>query len=139
MPSIEQLNPRSQIREWGIETFIVECPAYLGKLLHMKPGTKGGLQFHVEKDEAFYLLSGEALVRTDDGDGLRTIRLEQGQGFRIPPGAIHQVEAVTDCILIEWSTPHYDDRVHVESRYGLPEAGGLPTTHVVTSTVHFIR
>ena len=132
MPSIEQLNPRSQFREWGVETFIVESPAYLGKLLHMKPGTKGGLQYHVEKDEAFYLLSGEAIVRTNidvnGHDTLLEIRMVQGQGFRIPPGAIHQVEAVTDCILIEWSTPVYDDRVHVESRYGLPEAGGLPTT-----------
>ena len=94
----------------------------------MKAGTKGGLQFHREKDEAFYLFGGEAIVRTDNGNGLEEIRMLSGEGYHIPAGAIHQVEAVTDCLLIEWSTAHYDDRVHVESRYGLAEAGGLPTT-----------
>jgi mannose-6-phosphate isomerase len=128
MPSIEPLRPRTLDREWGREVFVVEAPSYLGKLLHMQAGTKGGLQYHVEKDEAFYLLSGEAIVRTDLDGSLVEIRMDQGSGYRIPPGAIHQVEAVTDCVLIEWSTLHYDDRVHVEARYGLAEAGGLPTT-----------
>jgi mannose-6-phosphate isomerase len=128
MPRVEKLTPRTLDREWGKEQFIVEAPAYLGKLLFMRAGTKGGLQYHVEKDEAFYLLLGRAIVRTDDGNGLVEIPLLSGEGYRIPPGAIHQVEAVTDCTLIEWSTPHYDDRVHVEARYGLEEAGGLPTT-----------
>ncbi len=128
MPSIEKLKPRVSEREWGEEMFIVETPHYLGKFLLMKAGTKGGLQYHVEKDEAFYLLEGTAIVRTDDGLGLVETTMHQCEGFHIPPGAIHQVEAVTNCVLVEWSTRHYDDRVHVEDRYGLPEAGGLPTT-----------
>jgi len=128
MSSIEKLQPVIHPREWGQEIFIVESPKYLGKLLRMKKGTKGGLQLHREKDEAFYLLEGSAVVRTDYGQGLVEIAMHPGEGYRIPPGAIHQVEAVTDCTLIEWSTPHYDDRVHVENRYGLPEAGGLPST-----------
>jgi len=128
MPSIEKLAPKGKLREWGQEIFIVETPHYLGKILIMKAGTKGGLQYHQEKDEAFYLLSGEAIVRTNDGEGLKEILMYPGEGYHIPAGAIHQVEALTNCKLVEWSTAHYDDRVHVESRYGLPEAGGLPTT-----------
>lgn len=128
MVSIERLVPRSLEREWGTERIIVETEKYLGKMLVMKAGSKGGLQYHVDKDEAFYLMGGEAIVRTDEGDGLVSFRIFPDEGFHIPAGAIHQVEAVTDCVLIEWSTPHYDDRVHVEDRYGLQEAGGLPTT-----------
>jgi len=128
MPSLEKLSQRILSRDWGQEVFIVESPNYLGKILHMKKGTKGGLQYHVEKDEAFYLIEGRAIVRTDNGDGLIELTMNPGEGYRVPPGAIHQVEAIQDCTLIEWSTPHYDDRVHVEWRYGLPEAGGLPTT-----------
>jgi hypothetical protein len=41
---------------------------------------------------------------------------------------VHQVEAVTNCIFFEASTPHLDDRVRVEEKYGLPADGGLPTT-----------
>lgn len=128
MSSLEKLTQRILPREWGQEVFIVEAPTYLGKILHMKKGTKGGLQYHVEKDEAFYLVEGLAVVRTDEGNGLIEMTMNPGEGYRVPPGAIHQVEAVEDCTLIEWSTPHYDDRVHVEHRYGLAEAGGLPTT-----------
>jgi mannose-6-phosphate isomerase-like protein (cupin superfamily) len=128
MPTIQRLAPRDLPREWGTERIIAETAHYLGKLLFMHAGMKGGLQFHQDKDESFYLESGHAIVRTDNGDGLVTIDLYAGEGYHIPPGAIHQVEAVTDCVLIEWSTPHYDDRVHVEHRYGLAETGGLPTT-----------
>jgi mannose-6-phosphate isomerase len=128
MPSIEFYKTRSLTREWGTEQFIAETSHYLGKLLIMHAGTKGGLQKHVEKDETFYLLSGKALVRFDAGNGLVTRPMKPGQAYHIPPGAVHQVEAVTECVFIEASTPHYDDRIRCEKDYGLPEDGGLPTT-----------
>lgn len=126
---IEKYAPKVLTRDWGTETFVAETDQYLGKVLRMKAGTKGGLQFHAEKDETFHLLSGQAVVRFDDGDGeLVAVRMWPGESYHIPPGAPHQVEAITDCVFVEASTPHYDDRVRVEGRYGLPEDGGLPTT-----------
>ena len=116
-------------RDWGEEVFIEGNARYLFKRLDMRAGTKGGLQQHVEKDETFYLVSGTALVRSDDGmGGLLETTMHTGQAYHIPPGATHQVEAVTDCVFFEASTPHYNDRVRVEHLYGLPEGGGLPTT-----------
>lgn len=116
-------------RDWGTEVFLVETPHYLFKRLDMNAGTKGGLQYHVEKVESFYLQSGEAIVRSDDGTGqLIEERMYPGQVYHVPAGAPHQVEAVTDCVFFEASTPHYDDRVRVETDYGLPEGTGLPTT-----------
>ena len=134
MTSIESYAPRVLVRDWGEELFIAETPHYLGKLLKMGAGTQGGLQYHVEKDETFYLLSGQALVecetiRNSAGElALTTIPMSTGESYHIPPGAVHRVTAVTDCVFVEASTPHYEDRVHVERLYGLPETGGLPTT-----------
>ena len=126
---IEAYRPHTLIRDWGQEIFVAETPHYLGKILRMKAGTAGGLQYHVEKDETFYLLSGRALVRSDDGTGqLRVTMMLPGESYHIPPGAVHQVEAIDDCVFIEASTAHYDDRVRCEAQYGLPDTGGLPTT-----------
>lgn len=126
---IRQYFPKALERDWGTERFIAETDQYLGKVLSMRAGTKGGLQYHVEKDETFFLFAGEAIVRSDDGTGqLIEERMHPGESYHIPPGAPHQVEAVTDCVFFEASTPHYDDRVRVEHEYGLPEGGGLPTT-----------
>jgi hypothetical protein len=44
---------------------------------------------------------------------------------------VHQAEAMTDCAYYEVSTPHFNDRVHVEHEYGIEEeAGGLPSTEL---------
>jgi len=127
-PTVESYTPQTFPRDWGQEVFIAETPHYLGKILHMHAGTKGGLQYHVDKDETFHLWSGRAWVRTVvDGQIVQTLMMS-GESFHVPPGAIHQVEAITPCTFFETSTPHYNDRVHVEDQFGLPEAGGLPTT-----------
>src|SRR5262245_45768620 len=111
---IERYQPRSLQRDWGEEQFIAETDKYLGKILRMNAGTKGGLQKHVEKDEAFHLVSGRAIVRFDSGNGLVERRMKAGETYHIPPGAVHQVESITDCIFYEVSTPHYDDRIRME-------------------------
>lgn len=130
-PPIEIVQPRDLgPREWGTETLIVETPHYIGKRLDMKAGSAGGLQYHVNKDEAFLLVDGFALVWFDDGNGALTMKhLVVGEMVHVPPGAPHRVMAVTDCVFYEWSTPHFDDRVRVEAEYGEPNTGGLPTTH----------
>lgn len=118
-------------RDWGEEIFFADCPKYLGKILKMKAGTKGGLQYHEHKDETFYVLDGTVLVRSEDEQGnLTEQRVSGGEAiaFHIIPGSVHQVEAVTDATLVEASTAHYDDRVRCEWMFGLPEGGGLPTT-----------
>ena len=51
-----------------------------------------------------------------------------GESYHIQPGAVHQVEAIAECVFFEASTPHHDDRVRVEQQFGLEADGGLPTT-----------
>lgn len=111
-------------KPWGTETLIAKTDTYIGKVLRMKAGHRGGLQFHQLKEETFYLYEGTALVTADDGSGhLITRGMFAGDSYHIPPGAVHQVEAVTDCVLFECSTPHFEDRVNVAAQYGRVDTG----------------
>lgn len=116
-------------RVWGRELLVADGPGYIGKVLEMRAGTAGGCQVHLEKDETSYLLSGSAWLYTDTGDGALTrFLLSPGTSVHIPPGAVHKVEAITDCMFFEASTPHFHDRVRVDARYGLDASVGLPST-----------
>ena len=45
-------------KPWGYELWWADTDAYAGKLLHVEAGHRLSLQFHREKDETSYLLSG---------------------------------------------------------------------------------
>ena len=117
-------------RNWGSETLLVLIPKILSlKILKMKKGSKGGLQYHHKKNECGYVISGKLRVKYDNGKGkLIEKMLKKGDSFHFPPGAIHQEEAITECEIIEASSPHFNDRVRVEKLYGLKEAKGLKST-----------
>lgn len=120
-------------RNWGREILVSHVPGlYTGKVLMMNAGTRGGLQKHQLKNECGYLFSGEMWFDYDAGDGKLTRRkLVPGDSVQIPPGTVHREEAITDCIIFETSTPHFNDRVRMEEQYGekIPE-GGLPSTTI---------
>jgi quercetin dioxygenase-like cupin family protein len=68
-------------------------------------------------------------IRYDLGDGvLRERIVNSGDVVHFPPLLVHQEEAVTDCVIIEASTPHFNDRVRVEEVYGMGRPIGLPST-----------
>jgi len=129
-PSIQLFPPRElHPRTWGREIVIAQTEHYLVKLLLMKAGQAGGLQYHTRKIESFFLQEGQAFVDYDAGDGkLSRLPMSPGMTVHVPAGAPHRVTAITDCTFIEGSTPVFDDRVRVEAEYGEPETGGLPTT-----------
>jgi mannose-6-phosphate isomerase len=131
-PPMEISNPESVgPRDWGSEELLIVSPGkYSLKRLILKAGSKGGLQYHREKDEAGYLVRGELIIRfMDENKRLRERVFYAGDSFRFPAMCIHQEEAITDCEIIEVSTPHFNDRVRVEQLFGLQEEGGLPTTN----------
>ena len=128
-PKIALLTPKDLgHRTWGNEILIAQADAYIGKVLLMKAGKAGNLQYHVEKDETFFLWAGEARVDHDVDGVLVSTEMFEGQAYHIPPGAPHRVTAITDCVFFEVSTPHFDDRVRCEADYGEQESDGLPTT-----------
>ena len=48
-------------------------------------------------------------------------RSSAGDAFRYRPGTVHRVTAIEDTTIVEVSTPHLDDVVRLEDRYGRPE------------------
>ncbi|MFI5233302.1 MAG: D-lyxose/D-mannose family sugar isomerase [Gemmatimonadales bacterium] len=123
---------RTVPKPWGHETIWAANELYVGKVLHIKAGQSLSVQYHNKKDETIHLLSGKMIYRVGNGDGrskmkddgkgaapeLHEVALKAGESFRNEPGMIHQMEAVTDCVLLEASTPHLDDVVRLTDRYG---------------------
>jgi len=114
-------------RDWGEEKLVALIPGVLSlKILTINKGKKGGLQYHHKKNECGYIFSGEMLIRFDKGDGVLNEKiLRAGDSFHFPPKSVHQEEALSDCIIVEASTPFFNDRVRVEDVYGSPTKGGL--------------
>ena len=118
MPTLERFTPRELgPKDWGTELLVAHTPQYTGKVLSMRAGASGPLQYHEHKDETFYLVSGTASVEFDAGNGLITRRMKAGESYHVPPGAVHRVTAITECTFFEASTPAFDDRVNVEHLY----------------------
>ena len=117
-------------RDWGSEELLVLISKVLSlKLIKYKKGSKGGLQYHHKKNECGFITKGKLKVKFDLGNGiLRHKILKKGDRFHFPPGLVHQEIALTDCEIIEASTPHFNDRVRVEKKYGQQIDGGLPST-----------
>jgi quercetin dioxygenase-like cupin family protein len=113
-PSIVKTVPKP----WGHEIIWAHTDAYVGKILHITAGHALSVQYHNIKDETVYLLSGNLIYRVWEGDTPRVVDLKIGEAFRITPGTVHQMEAVTDCDILEVSTPHLDDVVRLQDRYG---------------------
>jgi mannose-6-phosphate isomerase len=107
-------------KPWGHEKIWALSERYVGKILHIKAGHELSVQYHNKKDETVYLLSGEIVYRVQRAgeDELDDMRLVVGESFRIVPGTIHQMIAVTDCDVLEVSTPELNDVVRLSDKYG---------------------
>ena len=115
-------------RQWGEEILLeVSRSHYTFKKLVMIKGAKGGLQYHRKKDESTYVVSGKMIVRYVQNNEIKQRLVVAGESLRFPCGCIHQEEAIEDTVLIEVSTPFMNDRVRMESHFGM-DINGLPTT-----------
>jgi mannose-6-phosphate isomerase len=106
-------------KPWGHELIWASTAAYVGKVLHVRAGHALSLQYHERKDETIHLLRGRMRFWVGPlGGALEEVALEEGTSFRIRPGTVHRMEAVSDVDILEASTPHLDDVVRLEDRYG---------------------
>ena len=100
---------------WGFERWIVNCEQYCGKLLFFEKGKRCSWHFHKIKDEVFYLQSGKMIVKYSDEDDLENAEelvLNAGDNFHIYTGLRHQMIALEDSELFEFSTQHFDSDSH---------------------------
>ena len=96
---------------WGYEIWIINKKEYCGKLLFFEKDKRCSWHHHKLKDEVFYLQSGRLRVKFSYQDTIEVaqeIILEPGQNFYVPPGLRHQMIALKDSELFEFSTQHFD-------------------------------
>ncbi len=105
-------------KPWGYEIIWARTDRYVGKILHITAGQALSVQYHERKDETVYLLSGTLKYWVKTGEEMRDMQLREGDAFRITPGTIHYMEAVTDCDVLEASTAELDDVIRLKDRYG---------------------
>ena len=124
-PNIDSLDPWAQEvsrvdKPWGYELIWAHTETYVGKVLFVRAGHSLSLQFHREKDEAWYVQSGRAKLELGDvGDPvLKDEVVGAGAAFHYVPGTVHRVTALEDTTIIEVSTPELDDVVRLEDSYG---------------------
>ena len=106
-------------KPWGHEIIWADTPLYVGKVLHVRAGQALSLQYHERKDETIYVYSGTIVMTYGPSvDELTDVRMNPGDAIRLVPGDLHRMVAETDADLLEASTPHLDDVVRLEDRYG---------------------
>ena len=105
-------------KPWGHERIWAETEKYVGKILHINAGEALSLQYHEVKDETIHLFSGEMLFFVGTtGEDPGQVKLSGGESYHITPGTVHGMVAVTDCEILEVSTPHLEDVIRLEDRY----------------------
>jgi quercetin dioxygenase-like cupin family protein len=100
---------------WGWEKWICNGPEYCGKLLFFEKGKRCSWHVHRLKDEVFYLQSGKIIVYYSDKDDITQGNqkiLNPGDSFHVYRGLRHQMYALQDSELFEFSTQHFDSDSH---------------------------
>jgi mannose-6-phosphate isomerase-like protein (cupin superfamily) len=117
--------PRRVEKPWGHELIWADTELYVGKILHVKAGEALSVQMHQKKDETLHLLTGNLILRVGRSpDALEPVPFHEGDSYRIQPGTVHMMEAVTDADVLEVSTAHLDDVVRFKDRYGRAPLAG---------------
>lgn len=109
-------------KPWGYELhFVPENQPYMGKILHVARGKRLSLQYHDQKTESWWLASGRAKVIWDDPNGeLIETELEMGKGYTTAVGQKHRLVGITDCDILEVSTPEMGTTWRLEDDYKRP-------------------
>ncbi len=111
-------------KPWGHELWINgQHPCYALKEIFVQAGTKTSLQYHNFKQETNVLFRGTAKLHYKENTAVAndqvtasdtaTVQIEPVSSVDVMPSTLHRLEAVTDILLYETSTPHLDDVVRV--------------------------
>jgi len=96
---------------WGEEIIIENNEMYCGKLLKFIKGCKFSMHYHLIKDETWYVNEGEFIYRWIDTESaeIKEQHLYVGDVVRQRVGQPHQLIALTDGVVFEVSTQHFDE------------------------------
>lgn len=105
-------------KPWGKEELLEKNDRYMFKRLTMKKGHACSLQYHEYKTESVYLLSGRLKIFLGETqEQLEEFELEPHQVITLKPYQVHRMEALSDAVYLEASTPELEDVVRLQDRY----------------------
>ena len=75
------------------------------------------MQYHHKKNECGYIIKGKLKIKFDLGDGILRSKILKKGDILFSSRFSHQEIALTDCEIIEASTPHFNDKLEWK-KYG---------------------
>lgn len=107
-------------KPWGWEIhFVPDDRPYMGKIIHINAGARLSLQKHDQKMESWYLMFGRAKViwESEENGELFETELEEGKGYSCEVGQRHRLAGISDCDVVEVSTPEIGTTYRLQDDY----------------------
>lgn len=105
-------------KPWGKEEVIEINEHYMVKKLTMWKGHRCSLQYHNQKKETIYVLSGQLKIYSGPSENELSVKIYRSNDtITLLPGTIHRMEGVEDCVYLEASTPQMEDVVRIQDDY----------------------
>jgi NDP-sugar pyrophosphorylase family protein/mannose-6-phosphate isomerase-like protein (cupin superfamily) len=102
-------------KPWGKEEWIEQNEYYCYKRIYINSGYKTSYQYHNEKIETNYIISGKAEVWLENDNGVvEKKEMQTNDFFTVQKKRKHRIIAKSDIILQEVSTPQVDDVIRIE-------------------------
>jgi mannose-6-phosphate isomerase len=129
MENKNETYPKTVVKPWGKEIWLELNDKYCYKRIHINAGTRTSFQYHNQKLETNYIISGDAEVWLENEAGeIIKHMMKEGDQFTVVPPQKHRVIAVTDIILQEVSTPEVDDVIRMDDDHSR-EDGRIESEH----------
>lgn len=106
-------------KPWGYELhWVREGLPYMGKIEHVNAGAQCSFQIHDAKQESWFLMNGRAKLIWENKNGeIIETEMEKGFGYTCDLGQKHRFAGITDCDIIEVSTPEIGNTFRLEDDY----------------------
>jgi mannose-6-phosphate isomerase len=110
-------------KPWGFELhWVPDDKPYMGKVIHVNAGARLSLQVHDTKQESWFIMNGRGKVVWENAQGeMIETELEPGKGYTTEVGQKHRLVGITDCDIIEVSTPELGTTFRLEDDYKRPD------------------
>lgn len=110
-------------KPWGYELhWVPEGLPYMGKVLHLDEDKRLSMQIHDEKQESYFLIKGRAKIIWENNQGeLIETELKPFTGYRTSVGQKHRLCGITDCDIVEASTPEGGTTWRLDDDYARPD------------------
>ena len=105
-------------KPWGKEEVLEKNEQYMLKRLTMNEGHRCSIQYHEQKIETVYLLSGKLKVYIGNSvEALEEIVMKPHDFMTLFPLKVHRMEALQTSVYLESSTPQLDDVIRLKDDY----------------------